>query len=214
MSKQAKADPAEHWWMVVPVKGGTKAKTRLVAPRGTSRRALAQALALDTVTAAASAVGAHRIVVVTGSRTVAEAVAGEGITVELDPGGGLNAAARAGLRLVPVEAAGTAVLLGDLPAARAEDIRAALAAAAGHVRAMVPDHSGRGTVLITARRPAALVPAFGAGSARRHTALGHRPVGLDLHRLRLDVDASADLTAAVALGVGCRTASVLGVTAS
>ena len=51
-----------------------------------------------------------------------------------DPGTGLNDAVRAGVARVPraqTEAAGVAVLLGDLPAARAADLRAALQAAAG-----------------------------------------------------------------------------------
>lgn len=207
-------DPsAVDWWVVVPVKGGGAAKTRLVPPPGTDKRALARALALDTVTAVYETVGARRVIVVTGSRWMTTALAPTRCVVVPDPGTGLNDAVRAGVARVPraqTEAAGVAVLLGDLPAARAADLRAALQAAAGYQRAVVPDHHGDGTVLLTARQPHTIVPAFGPGSASRHTALGHRLLALDLARLRTDVDDSMDLAAVVGLGVGSHTAAALG----
>jgi len=201
------------WWVVVPVKGGAGAKTRLMAPSGADKRALARALALDTLSAVRDAVGSQRVIVVTGSRWLAGALDRSGCLVVADPGTGLNDAIRAGLAQVPRQPpgpAGVAVLLGDLPAARAEDLRTALNAAANQDRAVVPDHRGEGTVLLTALAPQHIVPAFGPGSAARHTALGHRLLALELPRLRTDVDDSADLAAAVALGVGPRTAAALG----
>ena len=145
-------DPSEvEWWVVVPVKGGGAAKTRLVSPPGTDKRALARALALDTVTAVSEAVGPRRVTVVTGSRSVTTALAPTRCVVVADPGTGLNDAVRAGVAQVPrahTAAAGAAVLLGDLPAARAVDLRVALQAAARHQRAVVPDHHGDGCIAV------------------------------------------------------------------
>ena len=57
---------ADGWVVVVPAKGGDKAKSRLTAPRGTQRHTLAAAFALDTVAAALAAVGTGRVYAVTG----------------------------------------------------------------------------------------------------------------------------------------------------
>ena len=66
------------WRVVVPVKGGPGAKSRLRAPDGVDRVVLARALALDTVTAAVEAVGPDHVVVVTSDRDVVAAVRGFG----------------------------------------------------------------------------------------------------------------------------------------
>lgn len=211
-----RSDAEIDWWLVVPVKGGGRAKSRLISPAGTDRRSLGRAFALDTLAAAVLAVDAGRVLVVTGSDWLAEALADWPVEVLADPRGGLNAAVAAGLAqpgVVAHESAarrrGAAVLLGDLPAVRAEDIRSALVAAGAHPRAVVPDRRGEGTVLLTALAPLAPHPSFGSGSAARHTRLGHRRLDLDAPRLRTDVDDAADLAAALALGVGPRTAAVL-----
>jgi len=75
--------------------------------------------------------------------------------------------------------------------------------------AAVPDADGTGTVLLAARTPARLDPAFGPVSFAEHLRRGAVPLPLDLPRLRRDVDTPADLDAALALGVGARTASAL-----
>jgi 2-phospho-L-lactate guanylyltransferase len=110
--------------------------------------------------------------------------------------------------------ASVAVLLGDLPALRAEDLTAALGAAAAYPLAVVPDAAGDGTVLLTALAGADLTPAFGGGSAARHQAGGHHRLDLDLPRLRTDVDDDAALRAVVALGVGAATRRALEQTAT
>ena len=80
--------------------------------------------------------------------------------------------------------------------------------------AAVPDTEGTGTVLLAARTPAGLDPAFGAGSFAEHVRRGALPLDLDLPRLRRDVDTPADLEAALALGLGHRTAAALKVSAA
>lgn len=218
MDVRHRGDAVIEWWVLVPVKGGGGAKSRLVPPAGTDRRALSRAFALDTVAAVAGALPPRRVLVVTGSAWVVWALTGWDVETFPDPRAGLNPAVRAGLRQLDVLAAragsarrrGVAVLLGDLPALRDNDIRAALRSAEAHPRALVPDRHDSGTVLLTALAPLAPVPAFGPGSAARHTDLGHHRLLLDAPRLRTDVDDSADLAHALALGVGPRTRAALG----
>lgn len=188
------------WRVVIPVKGGAAAKSRLALATG--RGDVAAAFAVDTVQAAAEAVGAASTWVVCPS------------SVELppqvhrvaDPGTGLGKAIRAGLDAVgpgPV-----AVLLGDLPCLRAEDLQVALTACAAHDAAFVPDAAGTGTALLTSRSAESLHPAFGPESAAAHSRMATR-LELDLPRLRQDVDTADDLRAALALGVGEATAAAI-----
>ena len=96
--------------------------------------------------------------------------------------------ARAGRRTGPV-----AVLLGDLPALRPDDLRAALDLAERHPRAFVADADGTGTTLLTGL--VAFAPRFGAGSAALHESDGH--VRLDVptaSTLRRDVDVPATIS--------------------
>ena len=200
------------WHLVVPVKGGAAAKSRLHPPTGVAREDLALALASDCLTACSAGMPGGRLLVVTSDQRAAEVAHHAGAGVVPDPGGGLNAAVDAGLGTV-VSAAGlqapVAVLLGDLPALRAADLTTALGAAAAYPLAVVPDAAGGGTVLLTALEAHRLVPRFGAGSAARHEAGGHRRLDLDLARLRTDVDDDTSLAAAVRLGVGAATTAVL-----
>ncbi|QGN57863.1 2-phospho-L-lactate guanylyltransferase [Nostocoides sp. HKS02] len=206
--------PPLPWRLVVPVKGGPTAKSRLHPPPGVAREALALAFAEDCLTACAAGMPRGRLFVVTSDAHVAALARGLGATVVDDPGHGLDAAVAAG-RDEAVAHAGAptplAVLLGDLPALRPGDLQAALEAAAAYDRAVVPDAAGTGTVLITARDGARLRPSFGEGSAARHAALGHVPLDLPLPHLRSDVDDDAGLAMAMALGVGPATRAVLGV---
>jgi len=190
------------WVVVVPVKPAGLGKSRLAGFLGPAERAaLARAMALDTIEAAAATAGVVRVLVVTADDEVRAAVP----FVVDDPGGGLNAAVRAGV----AQASGpVAVLLGDLPALRPDDLRAALDQAAEHARAFVADAEGTGTTLLTGL--ADVVPRFGAGSAAAHEAHGHVRLAIPPgSTLRRDVDVPADVAAAAALGVGPRTAAVL-----
>jgi 2-phospho-L-lactate guanylyltransferase len=208
------------WHLVVPVKGGAAAKSRLHPPAGVGREALALALATDCLTACCSGMPPGRVLVVTSDQRVAQLAADVGARVVGDPGQGLNAAVVAGRDHVladglHADAAGAvvpavAVLLGDLPALRPGDLTAALGAAAAYPMAVVPDASGTGTVLLTALEGALLVPSFGARSAGRHEASGHHRLDLDLPRLRTDVDDDLALRSALELGVGAATLRALG----
>jgi len=201
--------PAHGWTVVVPVKGGPDAKSRLAGHVADgARRALADALAGDTLEAVLATPSVGCVVVVTNDVRLVPEPGGSGPRVVHvgDPGLGLGAAVRAGLDAAPVGP--TAVLLGDLPALRATDLDAVLVDASGYERGFVPDAEGTGTTLLTGRSPAHLRPRFGPGSASAHREAGHVP--LDARpSLRQDVDTAADLDGAAVLGVGPRTSAFL-----
>jgi 2-phospho-L-lactate guanylyltransferase len=200
------------WRLVVPVKGGPAAKSRLHPPRGVERAALALALAEDCLTACAAGMPRGHLLVVTSDARAAAVAERCGAVVVADPGHGLDRAVEAGRDRVLADGGPdqpVAALLGDLPSLRPGDLLDALAAAGEHERSVVPDASGTGTVLLAARRGAKLVPRFGLGSSARHEAAGYRRLDLPLPRLRTDVDDDTDLAAALALGVGPATTAAL-----
>ena len=157
--------PPVDWHLVVPVKGGATAKSRLHPPPGVGREDLALALATDCLTACCAGMPSGRVLVVTSDERVREVARALGAEVVADPGAGLDAAVLAGRDAVVARSprAAVAVLLGDVPSLRPADLRAALPAAAEHPRAVVPDASGTGTVLLTTLTGADLAPSFGDG---------------------------------------------------
>lgn len=227
--------PAPGWTLVLPLKGGPGAKSRLRAGPG-----LAAAIAADCLDAVLACPAVSRTIVVTADAATAATAAAAGALVagESRPGDGLVAAVRDGVTAalgpaVPLPAGGpravpggaddgraaggpVGVLLGDLPTLRPEDLSAGLAAVAAALRehpgapmAVVPDAAGTGTVLLAARLGGDLDPAFGPGSLAEHVRRGAVLVEVDLPRLRQDVDTPADLDTALDLGVGPRTAAAL-----
>jgi 2-phospho-L-lactate guanylyltransferase len=116
---------------------------------------------------------------------------------------------------------GLAALTADLPALRPAELATALRAAGHGVpgadfgpgllpgAAFVPDAAGVGTTLYAAPPGGEFRPMFGGASRARHAAAGAAELALDgIGGLRQDVDTPDDLRAAVALGVGPRTAEV------
>ncbi|WP_369052460.1 2-phospho-L-lactate guanylyltransferase [Kineococcus terrestris] len=194
------------WRVVVPVKGGDGAKSRLGLPVA-QRRALATAMALDCLAAALAAPPVALVVCVTDDPDVAAAARGAGAAVVAAGGPGLHRAVEAGL--AAVGAGPTAVLVADLPALRPGDLAAALTGAAAHPGpVLVTDAEGTGSVLV-ADRAGHPPHRFGPGSARAHAEAGAVPLPGALPTLRRDVDVPADLAAARALGVGPRTRAAL-----
>jgi 2-phospho-L-lactate guanylyltransferase len=210
------------WTVVLPLKGGSNAKSRLGAPAP-----LATAIALDCLAAVLASDRVGEVVVVTADPLMAgrAAAAGARVQPESVPGRGLPAAISDGLAAVQGRCA---VLLGDLPALRPDDLSTALRRAgelltgellasnpdpstpdSRPAMAFVPDAEGTGTVLLAALTPAALAPAFGPDSAAAHAAAGAARLDLDLPRLRRDVDTRDDLRTAIALGIGPLTREVL-----
>jgi 2-phospho-L-lactate guanylyltransferase len=213
------------WVVVVPVKPAARGKSRLAGVLDDDERAgLVRAMALDTIDAARSTAGVRRVVVVTADaplrRTLTRAdgpssaapapvsLVGEPPASDDPLGAALHAGHDEARRLEP-EAA-VAVLLGDLPALRPDDLAAALGAAAARPTAFVADAAGTGTTLLTALPGAAFDPRFGPGSARAHAAAGHTALAVPAaSTLRRDVDVPDDLRAAERAGTGRRTAAWL-----
>ncbi len=226
------------WTVLLPVKVLAQAKSRLAQLAGERRRELALALASDTVSAVVACPEVARVIVVTsdpvagprlsslGARIIAEARplarnrdagdAGDG--ARPSPDGSqrpLNAAllrgAAVALRRWP--GTGLAALTADLPALRPAELAIALRAvseAAGPVgAAFVPDAAWVGTTMYAVAGGGEFRPMYGGASRARHAAGGATELALDgIAGLRQDVDTPDDLRAAVALGVGPRTAEV------
>ncbi|MFD1715801.1 2-phospho-L-lactate guanylyltransferase [Amnibacterium flavum] len=195
------------WSIVVPVKGGDRAKSRLGADL--RRGELAIAFALDTVRAVLAASAVREVVVVTDHPS-ARVFRAMGARVVSDPRSGLNRAIARGLDAVSGAGAGTGVILGDLPALRPEDLTRFLASANLVPAAIAGDAQGTGTAMSTARAGGRHRLRFGPDSRRLHREAGY----VDLTRvappsLRSDVDTLDDLRTARRLGLGRSTAAVL-----
>jgi 2-phospho-L-lactate guanylyltransferase len=199
------------WALIVPLKPLHLAKSRLAAEAGEALRpSLALAFAEDTVAAALACPLVGRVSVVTDDPLAARRLAPLGARVLPDaPGRGLNAALAYGAATLRRETPGAwlAALNADLPALRPEELGRVLAAAGGHARSFLADAAGVGTTLLAAAR-AELSPAFGGASRARHLGSGAVELALaGVDSVRRDVDTGEDLRAALALGVGPRTAA-------
>jgi 2-phospho-L-lactate guanylyltransferase len=201
------------WSVVVPAKRLAVAKTRLrplTAGRADAEHAhreLVLALLADTVAAALDCPAVAELVVVTDDPAAASVVTDLGARVVADePDRGLNPALEHGVRHAPGPA--VAALSSDLPALRADELAAALAAAGRTARAFVADAQSTGTTLLTAV-DVELLPRFGPGSAQAHLAGGAVPLTGTWPGLVRDVDTEADLRAALLLGEGSRTRALV-----
>lgn len=208
------------WWVVVPFKAGSGAKSRLAPdPRlggdPVLRARFARTFFIDTAAALRASPRIAGVVTVVGDVAGVPVAEAAGTVVVVEPastGGDLNAALRAGIAAVHTEHPGApvAIALGDLPALRSRSATIALDLATdlgGTV--FVADAGGSGTTLL-ARSAGAPEPRFGRGSAAAHRAAGAVEISaLVPTDLRQDVDTTADLDAAVLLGVGRATAEAL-----
>jgi len=204
--------PLLRYCLIVPVKPPARAKSRLAPLGDGAREALAAAFVVDTVSAALESPLVGAVLVVTDDHRLAMGISDLGVHVIPDAvSDDLNEslvqagaeAARRWPELAP------AAICADLPALSADDLTAALTAAASHDAAVVGDVNGDGTTLLVARSLETFTPRFGGGSRTAHVEAGaHDLVDIDVPTLRRDVDTPADLRDALALGVGARTALV------
>jgi 2-phospho-L-lactate/phosphoenolpyruvate guanylyltransferase len=223
------------WTVLLPVKVLAQAKSRLAVLAGERRHELALALASDTVSAVVACPEVARVIVVTsdpvagprllslGALIVPEAPRsdarrpGDHASARPNPDGSqhqLNAALIGGAAVASRRWPGTglAALTADLPALRPAELAAALRAASDTGgAAFVADAAGLGTTMYAVVPGAQFRPMYGGASRARHAAGGAAELALDgIAGLRQDVDTPDDLRAAVALGVGPRTAEVAG----
>jgi 2-phospho-L-lactate guanylyltransferase len=223
-------EPARFGWTVLlPVKVLAQAKSRLAVLAGERRHELALAVASDTVSAVVACPEVARVIVVTSDPVAGPRLLSLGALVipEATPSGARPASARpnpdgsqhqlnAALLHGAAEASrrwpgtGLAALTADLPALRPAELAEALRAAADTGgAAFVPDAAGLGTTMYAVVPGAEFRPMYGGASRARHAAGGATELALDgIAGLRQDVDTPDDLRAAVALGVGPRTAEV------
>ncbi|MFF8194657.1 2-phospho-L-lactate guanylyltransferase [Streptomyces bobili] len=200
------------WSLVIPLKPLALAKSRLADTAADALRpGLALAFAVDTVAAALACAAVRDVAVVTNDELAGRELAALGAhIVPDDPRAGLNAAlahAAAAVRAALPDSA-VAALNADLPALRPPELARVLDAAAEFPRAFLPDAAAIGTTLLAVAPGRELLPAFGTDSRTRHRASGAmelRPTAVD--SVRQDVDTGEDLRAALALGVGPRTAA-------
>jgi 2-phospho-L-lactate guanylyltransferase len=199
------------WVVVVPVKRLAVAKSRLRGAIDDARHEdLALAMLRDTLSAVIGCDAVAEALVVTDDPTVTSAARALGARTVADvPSAGLNPAVGFGADVTAGAHRWRAVLAGDLPALRADELAGALAEATGHGRHFLPDAAGTGTVLLTAAPGVPLVPLFGVASAAAHAASGAIELSGDRPGLRHDVDTAADLRMARGLGLGAHTAALL-----
>ena len=193
--------------LLVPVKDGPGAKTRLGEVGDRVRAELMAAFARDAVTAALGT-SLAQVHVVGDPVALRPVFAGLGVTVVPDEGAGdLNRALALASGRVAEPGQATAVMLADLPCLRADDLEEALSVSwQSGTRRYVADAAGTGTTLLAVPPGEALDPRFGRDSARAHEASGARAIGGELASLRLDVDTADDLRRALRFGVGPHTA--------
>ncbi|TSE01260.1 2-phospho-L-lactate guanylyltransferase [Skermania sp. ID1734] len=180
-----------------------------------ARRRLVIAMLRDTLAVAASVPAVGALTVITPDSDVAAVAVECGADVSPEPEQPASAAQRlnAALASTAAELSGRGVeniaaLQADLPAVRAGELAAALAAAPAQRRSLVTDHRGVGTSALIARG-VQLLPQFGHHSADHHLRSGAHALSGHWPGLRLDVDTAEDLARAAHLGLGPATRALL-----
>ncbi len=211
---------------LIPVKDLSGSKTRMAPELGRNELdALCLAMLGDLIEALESARRVERVAVVTPDERVAEAAEAAGATafVQADPG--LNASLESGARAFELsDDDPLLVVLGDVAAARSEDIDRLfeIADGMGAPSVVVAEADDGGTTALLRTPYAAIAPHFGAGSAHRHRQAAERAGvacrSVRLASLSLDLDDADDVNRllssdaddpAGALGPASRTRAVL-----
>ena len=196
------------WWVIVPVRSGTGAKTRLSTLPAATRAAIALAFAQDTL-AAVAACGEVSGIIVVADELAHQSLTGAALHRVDDPGAGLNGALLAAASTVPA-GAGAVALMSDLPALTPDELARALRLAREHQRSFVCDSEGIGTTMLASQDPRGLDPHFGERSRAAHAASGAVEIeDSSLPRLRRDVDSEVALWDARRLGIGPATTQAL-----
>jgi 2-phospho-L-lactate guanylyltransferase len=188
---------------ILPIKSFDEAKQRLSDGLDPGpRRALAESMFTDVLTALRRCEALTGIIVVSCDLAAQRIAGGHGAEVLEDRGAGHSAAASLGVGAAL--AAGTARVLlvaGDCPLLDAAELSALLGARPEDepFAAIVPDRHGTGTNALLLSPPDAIDPSFGPGSCERHRTLAVRRgiahAVLRVPTLALDVDTPEDLQA-------------------
>ncbi len=187
---------------ILPVKSFHAAKRRLADEMTPGeRRVLAQAMFSDVLVALRRAKSVGSVVVVTADADAQQIAGGYGATVLDDDDQGHNRAARTGVEHALQRGAGRVVLVpSDCPMLDPGELDRLVTEAPDEPSAViVPDRHGTGTNALVLTPPAALAPAFGPDSRRRHlvAAQANGTIGRisEVPSLALDVETPDDLDA-------------------
>lgn len=189
---------------VLPVKSFGGAKQRLAVALSTgSRRALAEAMFIDVLTALRRSTQVEDTLVVSAEHAAMEIGRGHGALILNDPDerGQSSAARLGGGHATTLGYERVLLVPGDTPALDPAELDALLARATAERLgvAIVADRHGTGTNGLLLTPPDAIDPAFGPGSFRRHVAAAEaaplRHAVVDVPTLALDVDTPEDLDA-------------------
>jgi 2-phospho-L-lactate guanylyltransferase len=187
---------------ILPVKALGAAKQRLSPALGEAeRRALAEAMLGDVLSALGRTRGLDGLLVVTADPAArAAALAAGAQAVDDREQAGQSPAAAAGIAHALASGFERALLVpGDTPLLDPRELDELLELRAGRSRAVsiVPDRHGTGTNALLLAPPDAIEPSFGPGSCARHeaaaAAAGLEPVVARPPTLVLDVDTGDDL---------------------
>jgi 2-phospho-L-lactate/phosphoenolpyruvate guanylyltransferase len=186
----------------LPIKNFTEAKQRLeTALTPGPRRALAEAMFSDVLTALRRSSAVEDVLVITRDHGAQQIAGGHGAFVLDEEEPGHNPAALLGARYALEHEYDRLLLVpGDCPVLDPRELDALIARPYEVPSALiVPDRHGTGTNALLLTPPDALVPAFGPGSRERHVAnaeaAGTTPEVIEVASLELDIDAPDDLDA-------------------
>jgi 2-phospho-L-lactate guanylyltransferase len=187
---------------ILPVKRFEHAKGRLEgALAGGSRRALAEAMLADVLTALRRVEAIDAVLVVTADATAQRIAEGDGLLTlpDLAESGQAQAVSRGIAYARELGAAQVLCIAGDCPLLDPLELDGLLGRprTAARYAVIVPDRHGAGTNALLLCPPDALAPAFGPGSFARHRERAQQ-AGLavevaELDSLALDVDTADDL---------------------
>ena len=185
---------------VLPIKNFTEAKQRLeTALTPGPRRALAEAMFSDVLTALRRSSSVEDVLVVTRDHGAQQIAGGHGALVLDEEEPGHNPAVSLGIQYA-IEHGYERVLLvpGDCPVLDPRELDALIARPFEAPSALiVPDRHGTGTNALLLTPPDSLVPAFGPDSRERHVAnaeaAGTGAEVIEVASLELDIDAPDDL---------------------
>lgn len=187
---------------ILPIKSFTDAKQRLadeLAPG--PRRALAEAMYSDVVTALRRSRAVQAMVIVSSDHIAQRIAGGHGADVLEDAGVGHSEAAALGINYA-VQRGATRLLLvpGDCPLLSPLELDELIERPTPERSALiVPDRHGTGTNALLLTPPTSLTPAFGPDSCARHQRLASEQDTaaevVEVPTLALDVDTAEDLEA-------------------
>jgi 2-phospho-L-lactate guanylyltransferase len=186
--------------ILIPFKGLSAGKTRLSASLDeAARRAISEALYIQTLERAAAVFAADCVTVVTPDAEAAEMARSRSFTSVPDPGTGLNESLDAGRSAILLRPTPRSLLIlpVDLPLASPDAIMMMFDCAGDVIIAPDERNAGTNVLLLRGAAVANFAFAFGAHSYSRHLAIGTSR-GLDVKtvrdpRLAFDIDEPAHL---------------------